>query len=116
MPGAIEIIYFFFAETIDFELYQCFFEHLSMQIVELGPRYPAVSDTIHVRAVNRPPSIGESRPIDIQAFTFAELLALGDHAGAPVNDGAEDIESENFYVFWNVHHSMHYPHTGNLKG
>ena len=118
MPSAIKIIYFFFAKAINLELYQRLFEHLSMKIVELDPRYPAVSDTIHIRAVKRPPSIGERRPIDLQAFRFAEPLAFGDHAGAPVDDGAEDIESENFYGLKSVRHGNGrvYPHTGNLKG
>src|ERR1041385_212908 len=81
------------------ELVQRFLKHLSMQIVELGPGYLAGAYPVHVGPIERAPGVGESRPVDVlDSFDGAELFALRHHARAPVDDGSENIEGENFYA------------------
>jgi hypothetical protein len=70
-------------------------KHHHVQIIELGPGQLAVLHAVHVRAIDRPPGIGEGGPVDLQPLGFAELLALGDHAGTPIDHGAEDVEGEH---------------------
>ena len=98
MPDAVEV---FFSsslkEYIPNFLSVCF-KHLAVQIVEFGPRQFSVLNAIHVGTVDRSPCVGEGSPVDLQSLGFAELLAFGDNARPPIDDGAEDVEGEDLYL------------------
>src|SRR5689334_21493081 len=99
MPGPSKVTLFGLGQTINRELLQRFLKHLSMQIVELGPGQLTGAYPVHERAIDRAPGVREGCPVDVlDAFGGAELLSLGDDAGAPVDDGAENIEGQNFYA------------------
>src|SRR4029450_1525853 len=122
VPDAVEASFLIFAKTFDFEFLQDLFQRHPMQNIEFCPRQFAVPDTVQGWAIDGPPCVRQRGPTHVEPFRLSELLAFGDHAGAPINYGAEDIKGKDFNrnCRWFAHFRsllvVIYPHTGNLNG
>ena len=67
---------------------------VAVQIIEDGPGDGAAADAVHGGAVGAAPGIGDIGPIGGEAAQGAEALEASDDAGAPIDQGAEDIEQD----------------------
>src|SRR5437867_5533852 len=96
MPDAIEMIFLRVAQIFDLQSREDLFQRHPVKHIELCPRQLASLNPVQGRAIDCPPRIGERRPVDGQSFCLAELLAFVNHARAPINDCAENVEGEYF--------------------
>ena len=83
-----------FGEALDGQLLDHLVERHPVELVEVEPRQLAAGHPGHGGAVAAAPRVRHSRPIGLHAAARAQRLALLDHRGTPVDDGAEDVERE----------------------
>jgi hypothetical protein len=69
-----------------------------MQGVELGERNAPALHLLHGGLVFAAPGIREGEPIQRMPERCQDALALAGDAGAPIDEGAEDVEEQGFDV------------------
>ena len=78
------------------ELHEEFSENHAMQVVELCPRKLSFADFVHGGLVAGTPPVGESAPVEFDAFCFAPRLAFFDNGTAPIHNCSERVKDECF--------------------
>jgi hypothetical protein len=94
VPGAVEVIDFFFGQSSDVELTYQIVQDEPVQTVDVGPGDLAAAHALHCGLVATSPSIGKCHPIHVDAFALPEQLSLSDDGATPVHHGAEDVEDQ----------------------
>ena len=103
VPGVVEVVDLGFGEALQAEFGEGVDEALAVEDVERDPVAGAVADGGHGGTVAAAPGVGEGCPIDLGPVDLGpvglgvggELPALAGDGGAPVDDGAEDVEGEH---------------------
>src|SRR5215472_13883702 len=67
-----------------------------MQDLQRGPGSLTGADRIHRRLILGAPVVGQPYPVGSEAVVAAESLQLPDQAGAPIDDGSENVEQNGF--------------------
>ena len=81
-------------KRVELEARQDAIEIFAMQLVEPDKAAPAGADLLHRWLVFGPPSLGEGWPVEVVAERAEQRLRLARDRGAPVDEGAEDIEEQ----------------------
>lgn len=76
------------------QIFEDFFEHHAVEVVEDGPGEFAFANFVHGGAVAQAPAVGEVAPVEVDAPGFFPDFAFGDDGTAPVDNSAEDVEDE----------------------
>src|SRR5215471_7315380 len=86
-----------------------------MQYVELAEGNVPVAHLIHRALVFPAPGVREGEPVDRGAERLEHLLGLARDAGAPVDQGAEDIKEQRFGFCGHDHHTVNgFPFSGTI--
>src|SRR3989441_1776292 len=94
MPGVVQLLDLLLAQSAQAERLQQIVEDHAVKLIDVRPGQLALAHAVHGRVVARAPGVGELRPVDAQAFLLRQQLAFADDGAPPVDDGAEDIESQ----------------------
>ena len=82
-------------QALNAELLQKLIKHHAMKVVDPGPRELAGTHEVHRGAVSASPCVRELFPVDVRdSLVLGQLLALTGDAGAPVDNGAKDVEHQ----------------------
>ena len=96
MPGQIEILQRVLCNARNVETRHDEIEIAPVQQVELAERNVPVAHLIHRALVLAAPGVRKGEPVDRDAERLEDLLGLARNAGAPIDQGAEDIEEQCF--------------------
>ena len=88
----VEVIALHFA-PVEAARRQKLVEDAPVQAVDVGPRQPALTHLGHGWLVTGAPVFGEGGPVDPSAGARIQGLASLDDRAAPIDDGAEDVET-----------------------
>ena len=97
MPRQIELAALLFGERSDMKARQDQLEIAPVQYVELAERYAAGAHLVHGALIFAAPGVGESGPIKRKTKRFQQCFCLARDRGAPIDQGAEDIEEQGFH-------------------
>ena len=106
VPGEVERPQGLLAKIGDAEARQDALQVAPMQHVELRERHAPRPHLLHGGLVLAAPGIGEGWPIEGMAERRQDALALAGDAGAPVDEGAEDVEEQGL---WCLRHAAKLP-------
>ena len=67
-----------------------------MQHVELAERNTAAAHFVHGALVLAAPGIREGEPVELITLRLQHRLGLARNRGAPIDQGAEDVEEQRF--------------------
>lgn len=97
-PDMCPVDFFFFAQPLDFVLFEQILQDHAIQVVEVGPRNLSSAYFVHRRPITEAPAVGEFHSVNTEALRFTRAGSFGNHGTAPIHNGAESIENACFHV------------------